>query len=146
MKNTKPLTEVEWDTCWMAIRYSMGRQTIASATLPRQLCEAYFDRWSEGQKRTIVRDLRQHLQDKARWNGESTAHFGDKNIDHPEWMRFLLSLDKNSHITIKDNEGNKHTAFKFNGKIHPLDWWKYTYEAYFNPEMITFDHNSTPLQ
>lgn len=139
MKNTNPLTRIEWDTCWMAIRYAMGRKTIASATLPRELCQAYFYRWSEDQKTMIVRDLRQHLQDIARWNGDSTAYFGQKNIDHPEWMRFLLCLEEKSHITIKDNEGNTHKAFKFNGKIYPLDWWKHNTETYFNPEMITYE-------
>lgn len=87
----------------------------------------------------IVRDLRQHLQDTARWNGDSTAYFGQKNIDHPEWMRFLLCLEDKSHITIKDNEGNTHKAFKFNSKIYPLDWWKHNTETYFNPEMITYE-------
>lgn len=139
MKNTNPLTRIEWDTCWMAIRYAMGRRTIVSATLPRELCQAYFYRWSENQKTMIVRDLRQHLQDTARWNGDSTAYFGQKNIDHPEWMRFLLCLEDKSHITIKDNEGNTHKAFKFNGKIYPLDWWKHNTETYFNPEMITYE-------
>lgn len=139
MKNTNPLTRIEWDTCWMAIRYAMGRKTIASATLPRELCQAYFYRWSDNQKTMIVRDLRQHLQDTARWNGDSTAYFGQKNIDHPEWMRFLLCLEEKSHITIKDNEGNTHKAFKFNGKIYPLDWWKHNTETYFNPEMITYE-------
>lgn len=139
MKNTNPLTDIEWDTCWMAIRYAMGRMTIASATLPRELCQAYFYRWSENQKTMIVRDLRQHLQDVARWNGDSSAHFGNKNIDHPEWMRFLLCLEEKSHITIKDTVGNTHKAFKFNGKLYPLDWWKHNIETYFNPEMITYE-------
>lgn len=143
MENAKPLTRIEWDTCWMSIRYAMGRQTIVSASLPKDLCRAYFHRWSDDQKAMIVRDLRQYLQDKARWNGDSTAFFGQKNIDHPEWMRFLLSLEKESHITIKDNEGNKHTAFEFNNKLYPLDWWKHNTDTYFNTELITYDTATT---
>lgn len=136
MKNTNPLTDIEWDTCWMAIRYAMCRQTISSATLPKDLCQAYFYRWTEDQKARIVRDLRQHLQDVARWNGDSVAYFGDKNIDHPQWMKFLLSLDNKEHITLKTKDGTTHTAFKFRNKYYPLDWWNSIYETFFNPELI----------
>lgn len=134
--NPKPLTDIEWDTCWMAIRYAMGRMTISSATLPRDLCAAYFDRWSDNQKKAIVRDLRQHLQDVARWNGESSAFFGDKNIDHPEWMKFLLTLDSACHCRVVDDEGKEHIAIKFNGRYYPLYWWKYTSGTFFNQDKI----------
>lgn len=85
MKANKPLTDIEWDTCWMAIRYACGRKTIASAMLPRDLIDAYYDRWTDGQKEMIAKDLRTHL--------EFHECFGDKNIDHPEWMRFLNLLE-----------------------------------------------------
>ena len=136
MPNLNSLSDIEWDTCWMAIRYAMGRQTISSATLPKELCQAYFYRWTDGQKAAIVRDLRQHLQDKARWNGESTAHFGDKNIDHPEWMKFLLCLDEKEHCIIKMATGGEYEGFKFNDKYYPCDWWRHHHATYFEPLLI----------
>lgn len=141
MGNNKPLTDVEWDTCWMAIRYAMGRQTAASASLPKELCRAYFYRWSDNQKEMIVKDLRQHLKDVARWNGDGSAFFGNKNIDHPEWMKFLLCLDKAERLTLIDTEGNVHQAFKFNEKFYPIDWWRYLGEQYFNPKSICQKQN-----
>lgn len=141
MKNNKPLTDVEWDTCWMSIRYAMGRQTAASASLPKELCRAYFYRWSDNQKEMIVKDLRQHLKDVARWNGDGSAFFGNKNIEHPEWMKFLLCLDKAERLTLIDTEGNVHQAFKFNEKFYPIDWWRYLGEQYYNPEHICQKQN-----
>lgn len=85
MKANKPLTDIEWDTCWMAIRYACGRKTIASAMLPRDLIDAYYHRWTDSQKQLIAKDLRSYL--------ETHEYFGSKNIDHPEWMHFLMLLE-----------------------------------------------------
>ena len=60
--NAAPLSTVEWDTCWMAIRYAMNRRTAASASLPTELLAAYYDRWTDGQKEMIVRDLWENLE------------------------------------------------------------------------------------
>ena len=58
----RPLSSIEWDTCWMAIRYAMNRRTAASASLPTELLAAYYDRWTDGQKEMIVRDLWENLE------------------------------------------------------------------------------------
>ena len=89
----------------------------------------------------IVKDLRQHLKDVARWNGDGSAFFGNKNIEHPEWMKFLLCLDKAERLTLIDTEGNVHQAFKFNEKFYPIDWWRYLGEQYYNPEHICQKQN-----
>lgn len=120
---TKPLTEIEWTTCWMAIRYAMGRSSAASASLPRELLEAYLDRWSDAQKRTIVRDLRDYLEDDKRWNDSDEGFFGDKNIDHHIWMKFLLTLDKSAHVEITLKNGRKEVAFEYEGFYYELSWW-----------------------
>lgn len=86
MKKEKRLSEIEWDTCWMAIRYAMNRQTASSASLPSQLIKAYGDRWTDLQKELILRDLKLHLIDNE--------YFGNKEVDHPKWMELLNYLKK----------------------------------------------------
>lgn len=120
--NTNPLTTVEWDTCWMAIRYAMNRQTIASASLPRKLLSAYYDRWSDEQKEIIARDLREHYDD--------FGCFGDEKIDHPEWMRFMLTLDPKVHYAVTASDGimtEKVKCVEYEGKYYPISgshrWW-----------------------
>lgn len=123
MKTTNPLTAVEWDTCWMAIRYAMNRETIASASLPRELLRAYYDRWSDAQKRTIADDLHDHYED--------FGCFGNKGIDHPEWMRFMLTLDQKEHCIVTASDGimtEKVECIEFEGKYYPISgahkWWE----------------------
>lgn len=118
----KPLSSVEWDTCWMAIRYAMNRQTIASATLPRVLLREYYDRWSGGQKKTIFSDLRDNYDDYG--------CFGSKYIDNHEWMRFMLTLDPKAHCIVTASDGeNTETVecIEFEGKYYPISgssrWW-----------------------
>lgn len=126
-RNTQPLTSVEWDTCWMAIRYAMNRRSAASAALPTDLLAAYYDRWTDGQKEMIVRDLRENLEDLKRWNDTEEAYFGDKGIDHPIWMRFLLTLDKSKHVMLTLTDGSKVTCFEYEGRYYPVSgrrWWE----------------------
>lgn len=80
------LTDIEWITCIFAVRYAMGRQTIASATLPKELIDAYGERWTEQQKKLLLRDLEEHI--------ENYKYFGDKRIDHPAWMGLVNYLKK----------------------------------------------------
>lgn len=133
---TKPLTEIEWTTCWMAIRYAMGRCSAASASLPVELLTAYFYRWTEAQKRAIVRDLRNHLDDVKCWNDTDEAYFGDKNIDHPIWMRFLLTLDRSAHVEVTLESELKVEAFEYEGRFYPLNWWDGPGIKYIDPDAI----------
>lgn len=130
--NTNPLTAVEWDTCWMAIRYAMNRQTIASASLPRELLSAYYDRWRERQTEAIIKDLRDNIS--------AHTYFGNKNIDHPEWMRFLLTLDEHTHKIVTATNGQDIECIEFEGKYYPISgdrkWWKGVGELYVDPEQI----------
>lgn len=135
-KITNPLTSVEWDTCWMAIRYAMNRQTIASASLPRKLLSAYYDRWSDGQKEIIARDLREHYDD--------FGCFGDEKVDHPEWMRFMLTLDPKAHYTVTSTHEKKTETvecIEYGGKYYPISgvqkWWNFVGELYIAEGFIT---------
>lgn len=111
----KKLTEVEWTTCIMAIRYAMNGQTIATATLPQLLVEEYWNRWSDSQKKLIAQELKnneQYLGDRA---------YGNSKIDRPKWLKFRAACDRDSWFEVTDIEGNDHTCFKVEGRIYPLD-------------------------
>jgi len=41
------LSDFEWTCLWMAVRYAMNRQTIASATLPQDIIKNYYSRLNE---------------------------------------------------------------------------------------------------
>lgn len=135
-KTNNPLSSVEWTTCWMAVRYAMDRQSIQSASLPRDLLHAYWMRWTNGQKAMIARDLREHLEEVRSWNNQGDGYFGDKDIDHPEWMKFLLTLDITTHKQIKLIDGNIVTVFEYDGRFYPLDWWKGPGVKYVDPDAI----------
>ena len=99
----------------MAVRYAMGRRTAASASLPRQLLEAYLHRWTDAQKLQLVYDLKAFMGD--------FGVFGDETIDHPEWIRFLLTLDRSSHQHADLTDGTTIAVFEHQGTYYPLDWW-----------------------
>lgn len=125
-QNTGPLSSVEWDTCWMAIRYAMNRESAASAALPEALLAAYYDRWTDGQKEMIVRDLWENLENLKQRNETDKAYFGDKGIDHPIWMRFLLTLDKSKHVMLTLTDGSEVICFEYDGRYYPITgrrWW-----------------------
>lgn len=118
MKKNKPLTNIEWDTCWMAIRYAMGRKSISSAMLPRDLLSAYFDRWTLEQRSLILRDLKEYY--------ETHKVFGDYSIDHDEWMKFMLTLDVETHYEVLPTTGeDPFKVFDYLGKMIPLSWYKH---------------------
>lgn len=109
----KPLSEIEWTTCWMAIRYACPRQTIASATLPSDLIKAYWNRWTVGQKKMIAQDLKRFL--------ETESSFGNKNIDEPIWNKFLSACDIDNHETVELIDGTSCVVFEANDRYYPLD-------------------------
>lgn len=124
--NPAPLSEVEWDTCWMAIKYAMNGRNISTASLPKELLRAYYHRWSGGEKGQIVRTLRDNLDELKRIYGIDKAYFGDKNIDHHDWMRFLLTLDESTHKILTLKRRKKVECIEFEGVYYPVSdggWW-----------------------
>ena len=112
------LTEIEWETCIMAIRYAMNRQTISSAMLPSQLVEAYWERWSDDQKQFIADDLQRKIDTQEALGLKS---FGNPGIDRIHWMRFMSACNLKNHCNVTDIEGHTHKCFKANDKIYPLE-------------------------
>ena len=99
----------------MAIRYAMGRRTIASSTLPADLVGAYWTRWTVDQKQAIVSDLQREFE----FFGDEA--FGDRDIDKPHWMKFWRALSSESHFLVECVDGATHLVFEFNERIYPLD-------------------------
>ena len=131
----EPLSLVEWETCWMAIKYAMNGRNISTVALPKLMLKAYNDRWSEIERQQIVKLLRDNLEEIEQRTGK-TAYFGSEDIDHPEWMKLLLTLEKSSHKELTFRNGEKHLAIQFGKKWYPLDWYKYWNEIYYNSDLI----------
>ncbi len=119
MKN-KPLTDIEWTMTWMSLRYAMNRQTIASSTLPQDLVKAYYHRWTENQKKTIVTECERNEEEILRWSGGKSKAFGDETIDRPGWLKFWAACNIKKHYKIKLIDDKIYTVFEANNRIYPL--------------------------
>lgn len=119
-KNIKPVSDIEWDTCWMAIRYAMNRQTIASATLPTDLIKAYWHRWTDDQKRQIAKDLKQNEEYYSTLKITDEKAFGNENIDRPVWIKFMNACDIDNHHKGQLKDGSTYEMFQVHDKLYPL--------------------------
>lgn len=106
------LTGIEWETCWMAIRYAMGRQTIASATLPADLIRAYKDRWTQDQLDSIYVDLKRHE--------EMHDTFGHKDIDNIHWQKFKEYCNKSNRHLVTTTDGKDRVCFKVDNRFYDV--------------------------
>lgn len=118
--NTKPLTDIEWETCWMAIRYAMNRQTIASSLLPYMLIQAYWTRWTDDQKRTIYRDLKSNEDYYTSLKSAGESAFGNKDIDRPIWLKFMEACNIDNHWWY-GYEDRQVLVFQANNRLYPLE-------------------------
>lgn len=126
MKN-KPLSDIEWTTCWMAIRYALGGQTIATGMLPAEIIRAYYKRFTPLQIEKLVRELNNY---KQTW-----GTFGHKDIDNPHWQKFLSALNKAEHEEVELINGDKCTIFKVNGRMYPLHLYiSNPFQEYYMPK------------
>lgn len=118
----------------MAIRYAMNRRSIASATLPADIINAYYHRLSDLQKSQIAQDLKQEEETYAR---SGLKAFGDERIDRPNWLKFWYALDTARHVNVKTAD-ETFRAFEVDGKFYCVE--EYVREPhkgwYINPDMI----------
>lgn len=117
---TKPLSTIEWDTLWMAVRYAMNGSTISTASLPDEILKAYYYRLSEQEKSMLVKLLKDNIIEMKRLGYEA---FGHQEIDAPKWYKLLGALDTENHFYMveKANKENKFICFEANGDIIPLE-------------------------
>lgn len=125
---SNPLSNIEWETCWMAVRYAMNKRTINTSSLPIELLRNYYDRWSNPQRRLIVEDLKRNFDDYKK--------FGDENVDNPVWMKFWYTLDKTKHYSLALSDGSEIVGFEWNDNYYPLDWFNEDVEAYIPKECV----------
>lgn len=111
-KKIKPLSSIEWDTLWMAIRYAMNGQTIATASLPPDIIKHYYHRLAEEQRKRIAEDLKRHFN--------QLAVFGDPQIDNKIWLKFYHALDVSKHKTAIGVDDTEYVVFEVLGVIYPL--------------------------
>lgn len=125
----KPLSEIEWDTCWMAIRYARGRKTISSAMLPREILNAYYLRFTDNQKSMLYRDLKQYKDDHE--------NFGS-TIDEVEWTKFMLTLNPSCHYYVRGKIGSQEPfeVFEYEDKLIPIDWYKGVGEIWVHRDAV----------
>ena len=134
------LSGFEWTLLWMAMRYAMNRQTIASVTLPGDIMSNWYKRLTNGQKQQLVRELKENEEDMQRMGYSA---FGHKDIDRPHWIKFWKCLDESCHYEVELIDGSKIKVFEANGQIIPLE--KYIEEPFRNwsvpPENIRVSPN-----
>jgi hypothetical protein len=119
--NTTRLSDIEWTTCWMALRYAMNRQTIASVTLPGDLIKAYYYRWTHGQKQMIIKDLNQNDLITYVGSGGKVTAFGSPTIDRIHWIKFWKCLDEKKHSKVLLNDNTEIVVFKAEGVYYSLE-------------------------
>jgi len=117
----------EWSLIFMSVRYAMGRESAASATLPADIVTNFWSRLSEGNKAILYRDLKEHF--------DQFGTFGNPNIDNRYWCKFMEALNTKAHFTLK-YKGKEYVVFNALGRTYPLDEYvKQPHaEIYIKPE------------
>lgn len=114
------LSNIEWTTCWMSIRYALGRRSAASASLPVDLLAAYYDRWTSDQCYAILCEIRDY-------RSKYGPSIGDPAIDDVEWTKLEKTLDSNCHVGV-DINGSFVSGFLYKEGFYPISsgwvWWE----------------------
>lgn len=120
------LTDFEWTLLCGALRYFIGRQTIAAATFPEDVIKNFYQRMTEDQRQFIYREVVDYYK---QW-----GHIGDKNIDQPVWLKFANACDTRNHRQVELIDGSICTVFQ-SGKIYPINkYLESPYQEIFIPE------------
>lgn len=121
------LSAAEWTTCWMAVRYAVGGQSISTSLLPFELLSAYWRRWSVGEKARLLSILNDHLESVRRLTGKSEVYFGSPMFDHKQWELFRRTLDSGQHVEVSLTSGEVLTCVEYDGNYYPISgdqtWW-----------------------
>ena len=113
--NTTPLSDIEWTLLYMAVRYAMNRQSIASATLPHDVARHYYWRMDANQRKMMYRDLKENL------DRYGMAAFGSPSIDRPTWIKLMNALNEDDHFAVRHKQtGEELRAFNSLGRTYPL--------------------------
>lgn len=122
-KQYKYTEKFKWEVHISALKYYMGRMTIASATYPSDFLKAYNNHFSDDQMDEIHKILSDFLK---RANG-----FGCSFIDLPIWMKFMSFCDWRNYEDVKLTDGTSETVFFSGGRYYAVDdYTQFSYERY----------------
>ena len=124
-RKTRALTDIEWTTCWMSVRYAYNRESIASTTLPVSITQQYYNRFTQHQKDTLKEEL-------SRLKKETSS--GERHISSSQFWDMLysaLDVEKHRRLTIGDSS---YVLFPYSDKLYRLDSFiKNPYKALYIP-------------
>jgi hypothetical protein len=121
---SKKLSEIEWTTCWMAVRYAIGRGTITSVSLAGDVVRSYCKRLNDNQKKQLADEVDRYYNN---YPGNQDKNDDTKRI----WKKFAKYMIGN-YTDIKATDDSVHPCFEF------CEVW-YTVAAYEkNPSIDAF--------
>jgi len=111
----QPLSDFEWNLLWMALRYALGRQSIACATLPDDIIINYYSRLTDQQKQQLSQEVKDYIERCERMNHPPFSH------EREHWIKFMKALDVSQHFEVETTEWGTVTCFEFDDYKIPLD-------------------------
>jgi hypothetical protein len=111
-KSPEGLSGFEHSLLFMAVRYALGRTSIACASLPDEIIRNWGDRLIDSQKRMMFRDIIEYLSLEKR-----------HHVDEEMWQKFASWLDEtNRYMVEAEHEGKKETSecFLFSERYYPI--------------------------
>lgn len=116
-RNSSPLTDFEWTCLWGALRYFLGRMTIAAATFPESVIEEVYPRLTGEQRQKLAKEVYEYYKSTA------TTAIASASLDAGDrlaWMKFARALDATSHQEYLLVDGTSVVCFKVDKRIYPL--------------------------
>lgn len=125
-KKKKSLSSIQYDTLWMAIRYAMGRKSIASLSLPWEIIDSYRDELfdtSQGKHlyKMLMRDV---VRDNMVLEMDQDTLQEFKN----NWLPLIAWLNPNNRYTVHclyENVPHVIKAIKVCGEFRPYENYRF---------------------
>lgn len=117
-KDLNNLSDFEWTCLWGALRYFLGRMTIAATTFPEAVIEEVYPRLTGEHRQQLAKEVYEYYKSqKATIGATASLDAGDRRA----WMKFARALDETSHQKYFLVDGTSCICFKVDGRIYPLD-------------------------
>jgi hypothetical protein len=111
-----PLSDIEWTTLWMAVRYAWDRETIAAVTLPEMIISNYYYRLSTMQKKALYDDLFREF------NIFGDDIYNKGALNKKSWLKFFMAIGgSETQTVVTDVTGKEHNGFYVDDRFYPLE-------------------------